>query len=179
MVVVQLEKLSGEIIASGRTEPLRNKREVIWDTTGETPGSKLEQAATGSGNTQKPFTVNLGKVSHSGKIGDGDEIYDATENKEMHYVHIIVKNDIDGQELGAQKIEIDELIDPKLKDLAKEYCVGLNRQRVLDAIGDARIKAGADRELVQAEMLDYALYSGIIRFQTLFQPTSDTRLRYQ
>ena len=112
-MVVQLEKLSGEIIASGRTEPLRNKREVIWDTTGETPGSKLEQAATGSGNTQKPFTVNLGKVSHSGKIGDGDEIYDATENKEMHYVHIIVKNDIDGLELGAQKIEIDELIDPK------------------------------------------------------------------
>ena len=84
--------------------------------------------------------MNLGKVSHSGEIGDGDQIYDGISNptfgeneeiegldKEMFYVHIIVQNDINGEELGAQKIEIDELIDPKLKDLAKEYCVGLNR----------------------------------------------------
>jgi hypothetical protein len=47
-------------------------------------------------------------------------------------LHLIVKNEANGFELGAAKIEIDELIDVNLNDLAKEYCVCLNRSHIVD-----------------------------------------------
>ena len=39
-----------------------------------------------------------------------------------------------GQEIGDAKIELDELIDINLADLAKEYCVCLTRSHVLAQI---------------------------------------------
>lgn len=78
--------------------------------------------------------MNLGRVNHSGRLNANNSSYDPIASKEMQYIHFIVKNAIDGQELGVQKIEMDELIDPNLEDLAKEYCVGISRQRYLETL---------------------------------------------
>ncbi len=46
-------------------------------------------------------------------------------------LHLVVLNGIDGQQIGDARVQIDELIDIKFKDLAKEYCVPLNRHHLL------------------------------------------------
>ena len=48
------------------------------------------------------------------------------------FLHFIVKKEQNGQEIGAAKIELDQLIDINLNDLAKEYCVCLNRSHILE-----------------------------------------------
>jgi hypothetical protein len=55
-----------------------------------------------------------------------------SEDDDKQFIHIIVKNKIDGSEIGDAKIELDELIDTNLSDLAKEYCVCLNRSHILE-----------------------------------------------
>ena len=152
------------------------------------------------------FNVNLGTVNHSGAIAGAEVKVTKTKkstvimkkkaqgrmaDEEVAFIHIIVKNSIDGTEIGDAKIELDELIDVNLNDLAKEYCVCLNRSHILDEIlkskgglatptpnknGNAT-PAGKGDEKDQINM--YSQYSGIIRFQTLFQPTKDTRLRFK
>jgi hypothetical protein len=41
---------------------------------------------------------------------------------------------VDGQQIGDAKIELDELIDVNLADLAKEFSVPLNRSHILEEI---------------------------------------------
>lgn len=76
------------------------------------------------------------------------------------YIHFLVKDNNSGQELGSARIIIDELIDTNLFDLAKELCVGLDRQALIKQMIDGG-KYPKDIEL-------YTHFSGIIKFQTLF-----------
>ena len=62
----------------------------------------------------------------------------ASDNDKL-FIHILVTNALDGQEIGESKIELDELIDPNLADLAKEFCVCLNRSHLIDSITQKKI----------------------------------------
>lgn len=91
-----------------------------------------------------------------------------------------MRNAADGSEIGEARIELDELIDTNLRDLAKEYCVCINRTKVLHETKEKRIAAEGEqkKEKIILEMGKYTEYSGIIRFLTLFRPTHDTSLRF-
>lgn len=97
---------------------------------------------------------------------------------------MIVRNAVDNQEIGESRIELDELIDTNLRDLAKEYCVCLNRSHILEAIYKSRTeKSGKgsskeEKEKIHKEMSMFSKFSGMVRFQTLFLPTKDTSLRF-
>jgi hypothetical protein len=84
------------------------------------------------------------------------------------FIHLLVNNAVDGKMIGDAKIELDELIDINLADLAKEYCVCLNRSHLLEDMARQATAGGKSKETVQQEMSMYTQYSGIIRFQTLF-----------
>lgn len=71
---------------------------------------------------------------------------------------------MNGQEIGAAKIELDELIDVNLNDLAKEYCVCLNRSHILEEMLDKQTKTGTENEKALKQLSMFTLYSGIIRF---------------
>ena len=79
-------------------------------------------------------------------------------------MHFIVRNEVNGQEIGAAKIELDELIDVNLNDLAKEYCVCLNRSHILEEMLDKQTKTGTENEKALKQLSMFTLYSGIIRF---------------
>jgi hypothetical protein len=102
-----------------------------------------------------------------------------SEDDDKQFIHIIVKNKIDGSEIGDAKIELDELIDTNLSDLAKEYCVCLNRSHILEQIALKALASGKNKDTVMKQMSMFTQYSGIIRFQTLFKPTKDTSLRFE
>ena len=61
-------------------------------------------------------------------------------------IHITVRNARTKTELGDAKIEIDELIDPKLRDLAKEYCICLNRSHILLDLQNEKVAQGKKKE---------------------------------
>ena len=112
-------------------------------------------------------------------------------DEEVAFIQIIVKNSIDGTEIDDAKIELDELIDVYLNYLAKEYYVCLNISHILNQILKSKgglatptpnkywnvTPAGKGDEIDQIKM--YLQYNGIIRFQILFKPTMDTRLRFK
>ena len=83
------------------------------------------------------FQVDLGMINHSGKLPDKNEErrYDSENNlykKESEkYIHFLVRDNLSNQELGSARIIIDELIDTSLFDLARELCVGLDRQAII------------------------------------------------
>lgn len=95
------------------------------------------------------------------------------------YIHILVRDNNQpqpqdgnkGLELGSAKIVIDELIDTNLNDLAKQFCVCLNRSHILKKMLDS------GKYPKNIEM--FTQFSGIVKFQTLFQPNQDTCLRFQ
>ena len=102
-----------------------NKREVQWD-------DKL--------------IMDLGLVNHSGILKESDvqverkkrsntlkkHIKNQVDEEDKIFIRFGVVNAFDGAEIGEAKLELDELIDPNLKDLAKEYCVALNRSHLLE-----------------------------------------------
>jgi hypothetical protein len=48
-------------------------------------------------------------------------------------IHITVRNNANnGQELGDAMLEVDDVIDVELADLAREHCVCLNRFHVIE-----------------------------------------------
>ena len=137
--------------------------------------------------------VSLGRVNHSGELLPEKEVRverskrsttvkkpakaaaanaALPEQAEKHCLHFLVRNGTDGPEIGDAKIELDELIDINLADLAKEYCVCLNRSHVLaqrqaeleKAEAEANKKGAKTKESIQQEMSMYTQYSGIIRF---------------
>ena len=81
-------------------------------------------------------------------------------------LRILIKNARDGVEIGESKLELDELIDTNLKDLAKEYCVCLNRSYILNTILSQQIKEEGEesKENLTEKMKNFSQYSGIIRF---------------
>ena len=98
--------------------------------------------------------VDLGIVNHSGSVVEEDvEIEKSKKNnvlrktikrknsfdQEKIFMHIIVKNAVNDTEIGEAKIELDELIDTQLQDLAQEYCVCLNRTDILNEMKQKRI----------------------------------------
>lgn len=99
--------------------------------------------------------VSLGRVNHSGQLLPEKQVRverskrattlrkpakaaaanaALSEQEDKQFLHFLVRNAVDGQEIGDAKIELDELIDINLADLAKEYCVALNRSHVLAEI---------------------------------------------
>ena len=88
------------------------------------------------------------------------------EDEDKIYVHLIVKNGVDGSEIGEAKIELDDLIDTNLRDLAKEYCVALNRSHLVEAMTLDRINKEGDKnkDKITKEMGKFSSYSGVIRF---------------
>lgn len=99
----------------------------------------------------------------------------------QQFIKIVVKNAANNmEEIGQVSVELDELIDTNLKDLAKEYCVCLNRTDVLNGqFKDELAKANEKKhkEIKQRRMRTTE-FSGIIRFLTIFKPTTDTSLRF-
>lgn len=93
-------------------------------------------------------------------------------------IHVIVRNQVDGKELGDALLEVDEVIDTKLSDLAKEHCVCLNRSHIINEMKQEVISKGKKADIVEQEFKLHTQYSGVIRFQTLFLPTKDTSLRF-
>lgn len=89
-------------------------------------------------------------------------------DEEKKFLHFIVKSETTGQEIGAAKIELDQLIDVNLNDLAKEYCVCLNRSHIIEEMMKKLISQGVEKEKAEKQLSMFTLYSGIIRFQTLF-----------
>jgi len=183
-VEIRLEKIFGEKEFEQKLNPVENKREIYW-------GKNLQQP-----DSQDEVLVNLGKVNFSGYLQEEQfqvekarkntvlkksfKRADEDEVKNKEFVHFIVRNAVDDTEIGEAKIELDELIDPNLNDLAKEYCVCLNRSHILDKIIEDRVHKEGEkkREKIMKEIGGYSKFSGIIRFQTLFQPTKDTSLRF-
>ena len=174
---------SEQEIASSKTLPVTNSREVQWGKS------------TNKANNQKEFVVDLGLVNHSGEVPESQVEVERSkrstvvrktvkksgmQDQEKLYVHIIVRNAIDDEEIGESKIELDELIDTNLQDLAKEFCVCINRSHLIKQMLEMKTKGlnEQDKQKVTQEIGLYTDYSGIIRFQTLFQPTKDTSLRF-
>jgi hypothetical protein len=92
---------------------------------------------------------------------------DQDEEKNKLFIHFIVRNAVDGKEIGNTKIELDELIDVNLRDLAKEYCVVLNRSHIIDEIKEKKLANVTDetkRKKIEEEMAKYSSNSGIISF---------------
>lgn len=134
-VEVRLMRMSSEQeIASSKTLPVTNSREVQWGKS------------TNKANNQKEFVVDLGQVNHSGEVPESQVEVERSkrstvvrktvkksgmQDQEKLYVHIIVRNAIDDEEIGESKIELDELIDTNLQDLAKEFCVCINRSHLI------------------------------------------------
>ena len=153
---IRLEKMSGAVLKTQESEAIKNKREILW-------GGKK------SGSTLGEFVVDLGKVNHSGMIEEKEvkvqrskkstvvmkpvNKLDAqgrllSEGEDKQFIHIVVNNKIDGQQIGDAKIELDELIDVNLADLAKEYCVCLNRSHILEQITQKAIASGKNKDSV-------------------------------
>lgn len=128
VVEVRLETFSNQILKQHSSQPITNKRQVIFGTY---------QNKIVADQVQE-FQVDLGMINHSGKIYDKnneDQNYDsqnALYKKESEkYIHFLVRDNLSNQELGSARIIIDELIDTNLFDLARELCVGLDRQAII------------------------------------------------
>ena len=89
--------------------------------------------------------------------------------------------------LGEAKFDLDDLIDPKLADLAREYCICLRRDAALreyregleaERAGERPNRGKGANSDGPEDTGNHGLYGGTIRFQTLFNPTRDTRLRF-
>jgi hypothetical protein len=76
----------------------------------------------------------IGKKDRIDSYNSQNSLYKQESEK---FIHILVRDynkrdkDPKGQELGSAKIVIDELIDTKLSDLAKQFCVCLERTHIL------------------------------------------------
>lgn len=109
------------------------------------------------------LVVDLGLVNHSGYVPEQEvqversrkqtvvkksvkKIEANASDNEKLFIHILVTNALDGQEIGESKIELDELIDPNLADLAKEFCVCLNRSHLIDSMTKKRISGKSAAE---------------------------------
>mmetsp|Transcript_5079 Transcript_5079/g.7688 ORF Transcript_5079/g.7688 Transcript_5079/m.7688 type:complete len:175 (+) Transcript_5079:2298-2822(+) len=146
VVEIALEDYSGRQLSSEVSIPIKNQRNVQWGEKGN------------------EFTVDLGQVNHSGAVqGDQvqvqrskkstivrktitDNMFLSSENRFV--IHLTVRNAANGQEIGDSKIEVDELIDPRLQDLAKEYSVCLNRSHLLLDKQNELIEGGKKKEEV-------------------------------
>jgi hypothetical protein len=64
-------------------------------------------------------------------------------------LHLVVVNSVDGKEIGDAKVDVDDLIDIKLRDLAKEYCVCLNRSHIIQQEKDQLLGQGKTPEDVR------------------------------
>ena len=75
-----------------------------------------------------------------------------------------MKNSATNEEIGESKVSIDDLVDTELSDLAKEFCVCLSRQYILQGMIEEKVKKGKKREDAIKELDLFTEYSGIIRF---------------
>jgi hypothetical protein len=133
--------MSGKVMKKHIGDPIINKRAVEWGKISSDP-----KESTGE------FLVNLGAINHSGNVPEAEvkverskkstivrkkttkdsDIAALSDQDDKYFIHFIVRNNVDGKEIGDSKIELDELIDINLRDLAKEYCVCLNRSHILE-----------------------------------------------
>lgn len=159
-VEIRLERFNGEVINNIEAKAVINKREVHWD-------DKL--------------IMDMGLVSHSGILGENDvkveknkrantikkQIKNQIDEEDKIFIRFGVVNAYDGMEIGEAKLELDELIDPNLKDLAKEYCVALNRSHLLEELlqqKQSKADTKEQKEAIKREIEAFTNYSGIIRF---------------
>lgn len=84
------------------------------------------------------------------------------------------------EEIGQVSVELDDLIDTNLKDLAKEYCVCLNRTDLLNEQFKVELANANEKKQkeIKLKRMRTTEFSGIIRFMTIFKPTTDTSLRF-
>lgn len=89
--------------------------------------------------------MDLGLVNHSGEVPEKEVEVEKSKRstvvrktgkktnmeEDKLYIHIIVRNAKDNEEIGEAKIELDELIDTSLQDIAKEFCICLNRSHLI------------------------------------------------
>ena len=178
------------IVAGGdKWQGKENRREVVWGQQGKASNGGIGE-----------FVVPLGAVRHSGQLPEKEVRVERSrrassikkggksgasgaavpDQEGKQFLHFLVSNAAKNppEEIGDAKIELDELIDINLADLAKEYCVCLNRSHVLAEITKGQIEnaeaeanqkgakkqGGKTKESVQQEMSMYTQYSGIIRF---------------
>ena len=160
VVEVRLETFSNRMIREQRSNPLgKPKRHLVFTS------HQNKDVADQYGD----FTVNLDTVNHSGKLPNKKQGQDnfASQNslykqESEKFIHILVRDnnqpgpDGKGLELGSAKIIIDELIDTNLKDLAKQFCVCLERSHILQQMIDSG-KYPKNIEL-------FTQFSGIVKF---------------
>jgi len=173
-----LESISGKggPRVEKQLDTVKGVRDFNWGSKGEV----IELGDVNHSGKEQQIAMQVQKAKRMTEIRKTVKKMKGSDKDKELCIVIRIRNAVDKHIIGEVRIELDELIDPKLRDLAKEYCVALDRTEILNNL---EMKQGssaneAKKEEIRKAFKEFTKYSGIIRFQTFFKPTLDTRLRY-